>query len=253
MKVLVCGAFPHSGTTVLQVVMRRCRNVFAPPGETETMTDDVALAWAASGKEHLVLKTPWASRRALGSAFDGWTKVVILRDPRYIFSSLNRRFHRPGQGVPTLPLGHRVGDYAECLERVCRVGHRRDVIVVKYDDLFDTGSCQGLAHLLDSLGMDHVQGVAFQGSATGQPFTPPPPSIHVEYRSWQVSRPVRNMNDPDRIDLTPAQWRALKRLPTGAPYDVLPMRWSGRVPPGRQPSLSSSGDPDVHEPPGPRD
>lgn len=97
-KVIIFG-FAHCGTTILRTIISHIPGVLDTVDEyptlEEAMLKDENLQQKAAlkdGSEFVLLKWPYLlSKEVLLEKYADYTKIFIIRNPLYVYTSLNRR------------------------------------------------------------------------------------------------------------------------------------------------------------------
>ena len=84
-KILICG-FPHCGTTILKSIIGHCEDVLEIVDETMKINNK------SSDKPFIICKWPFAKDVFFNKPYEDYIKIFIIRNPLYVFSSLNKRF-----------------------------------------------------------------------------------------------------------------------------------------------------------------
>ena len=209
MKKIIIIGFPHCGTTVLRSIIGNCKNVYATPNKIEerSVTKGMAKTGERLGKEFYVIK--WLAPLNLEKEFLDYYKIIMIRNPYYVFSSIRKRFEKTHGKKKSLPGGHDLPHYVKHIsiwnetktKEIPKLYHLRyeDMFVNNYkklkeifkdiglkytSDTFDTTSFYSSSH--PSIKLEHIK---------KQPEGP-----HIrEYKSWQLNQPFRNMNKPEKL------------------------------------------------------
>jgi hypothetical protein len=134
--------FPHCGTTILRKLLGNSSCVVDVIPEVG-FAPRVAMARArANGKSHVVYKKPIFSealKKYVDQEYDQFNKrIIILRNPLQVFSSINRRFKNT-----RYPFGrtHTFDQYEHCCRQFdwYRKNNQENTLPVLYEDLFKGG------------------------------------------------------------------------------------------------------------------
>jgi hypothetical protein len=213
MKKLMVTGFPHCGTTILKSVIGHCDNVKELVHETAIIREEDM----NSDHEFILCKWPWARENTFrDKKFNDYIKIFIIRNPLWIYSSLNKRCDNAwDKGIPKC---HGIDVYIEFLERwVSLVGSgRKDVFLLKYENIFGGGFAI-LRHVFSEIGLS-VTNEIFENNKwtnfshknqTTDMISEKPPNLsgykwanvnHNQYRLWQINQPIQNMNTMDKLD-----------------------------------------------------
>ena len=89
-KILLFGN-AHSGTTILKSIINHSPNVYSVRGEQMKVKDIDIERCIEQKKEYVLIKYPRGYRCFFGKEYEDYIKIFIIRNPVYVFSSLNRR------------------------------------------------------------------------------------------------------------------------------------------------------------------
>lgn len=171
MVVYIFG-FPHCGTTILRHICCRITGYHEvwPEVYNRRNIDQMETLYG----DNIVFKSPYP-KLAMGAD----KSIFILRDPRYVFHSIERRFN---QFPSKFPL-HTIDDYESALSYFISY----DGFKIKYENMFDPG----LQHLFEYLEVPYDPSKL---TITGSSDPEPSHDKHGERRWWQVHQPFINRN-----------------------------------------------------------
>jgi hypothetical protein len=200
-KIIIFG-FPHCGTTIIRSIIGHIKNVYEYIYETNSVTDEML-----EKGDIVVIKDPFMRDYYFTDKYKDYIKIFIIRNPYYVFSSLNKRFH-----MDKLPKNHYFSEWERTVERWLEYKGEPNFYCIKYEDLFANDFlCMRI--ILDDIGLEYNNDIFnnmdkdnrhgnFQIRwIRGQP----PNKNHNSYRAWQINQPFENMNIPNKIDLTDDQ------------------------------------------------
>ena len=84
-KNLICG-FPHCGTSILKSIMRHIE-------EIEEIINEYCVINKISNKKFILCKYPFTNVEFFSKNMSDYIKIFIIRNPLFVFSSLNKRFN----------------------------------------------------------------------------------------------------------------------------------------------------------------
>jgi len=198
-KVIIFG-FPHSGTSILKSIIGHCDNVEEVINERNTIKNN-------SDKDFIVCKYPHTLDSFFTSKYDDYIKIFIIRDPRYVFSSLNKRLNYNLNNI------HSIKQYIKTIKNFSKnlITPRKDIYCLKYEELFPN-NFKVLRDMFDSIGFQYTDKVfdnsQYENSIDKGSKIPkelPENKDHLRYRMYQINQPFKNMNDPNKLDLTKEQ------------------------------------------------
>lgn len=206
-KIIVCG-FPHSGTTIL-------KNIIGHIDDVEEIVDELHIINRSSNKKFIMCKDPFIRPDYFREEYKDYIKIVILRDPRWIFSSLNKRFNR------RVPENHSIQHYIDRVNMFLDHKDDPDVYAIRYEDMFPD-NYKRLREIFDSIGFKYTDKIFDNSKFENRshscirtiPQQKPMNLDHARYRTYQINQPFVNNNDPDKIDLTDEQRKILETDPT---------------------------------------
>ena len=230
-KILVSG-FAHCGTSILKSIIGHIEGVYEVPQETQHKDEHVQ-KMKELGKEHLVIKTPRLTViPELNSAvklhcfsdhtyptpnpYKDYVVILIIRDPRYVVSSFNRRTEKkPGLSDRWLREYEKMASIYYSL----KVNPAQNVYCIQYEKMFDD-NFRRLRYILDDIGLSYTDAIFDNTQFTNSISATPRENIAVpeniadhtqqgdqflEYRTWQINQPFQNMNDPTKLNVTVKQ------------------------------------------------
>ena len=141
-KILIIG-FPHSGTTILKSIIGHIEEVEEIRNETKVIEKN-------SNKKFILGKFPFAHENFFGEEYKDYIKIFIIRNPLFVFSSLNKRFNY------NILDNHNFDKYVNILKMFIKYRNnpRKDIYTIKYEDLF-TNNYSDLKKILDDIGFQY--------------------------------------------------------------------------------------------------
>ncbi|MAX46131.1 MAG: hypothetical protein CMB24_04960, partial [Euryarchaeota archaeon] len=130
--------------------------------------------------------------------------IFIIRNPYYVFSSLNNRM---GYG---LRKKHTIDDYEKTSELFLSKTDNSNLLKIKYEDLFDN-NFQELKNVFNFLNLEYSSMLT---DSQDYPEDMPSEEDHVRFRNWQTRQKFRCMNDPSRLNLLPEQVKKISEIKT---------------------------------------
>ncbi len=201
--ILICG-FPHCGTTILKSIIGHIEDVDEIIRETNYISADKL---NNSKCKYVLAKTPYFEDEILTKKYDDYIKIVIIRNPCYVYSSLNKRYN---YNIPD-KLGLE-NHYLKVLEKVDYLINEKkeNLYTIFYEDLFNN-NFEKLRDILDRVGLKYTDDI-FNNSNYDNfivdkniPKVLPLRIDHDNFRTYQINQPFKNMNDQNDIDLTEKQ------------------------------------------------
>ena len=192
MKILITG-FPHSGTTILKSIIGHIPHIKETIGEQKKC------------KENGVCKFIYRDTFKTDLYID-YHRILIIRNPIFIFSSLNRRFNYK------IPKNHSLQLYVKILENY----YSNIFYTIKYEDLFPN-DYKKLRNLLTDIGLTYNDTIFdnelyynLKNRKTILKGEIPKEIDHNEFRMYQINQPFINNNLIDKIDLLEEQITFIK-------------------------------------------
>lgn len=192
MKTILVNGFPHCGTSILKSIIGNCNNVYCHPGESFSVSDEHKRIYLEKGYDFIVIKWPYYINSNV------FKKVLIIRNPYYVFSSLSLRHHGK---LPT-DNDHLFSTYENYASNFLKIRESPpiDIITVKYEDLFvnnfyffrkilDEIGCAYDDLLFDNEGKKNTALIGFD-----IPEYKPDRGDHGNFRTWQINQKFHNMN-----------------------------------------------------------
>jgi len=204
-KILICG-FPHCGTTILRAIIGHIDDVDQIIDETDHIN-------ITSTKKYVLCKFPFTRKVFFEDEYKEYIKIFIIRNPLYVFSSLNKRMNYK------LEKDHELEDYIETLKLFINFQKCpcNNIYTIRYEDLFNN-NYKKLKVILNKIGFeytdkifDNTQYKNISHSTVEKIDYIPLDSEHALYRNWQINRPFVSNNERSRIDLLESQRELILR------------------------------------------
>jgi hypothetical protein len=198
-KIIICG-FPHCGTSILKSIIGHIENVEEIKHETNVINTD-------TDKPFILCKTPLAQITYFDKSYDDYIKIFIIRNPLFVFSSLNKRFSY------NIPHRHSMDKYINIIKLFIKYRNNpeKNVYTIRYEDIFDD-NYESLRIILHDIGMKYKDSIFNNTQYTnvicpGVNLTDEMPNNvnHAEYRTWQINQPFVSNNDTSKLDLSEIQ------------------------------------------------
>ena len=199
-KILICG-FPHCGTSILKSILGHIEDV-------EEIYDETPVIDKISNKKFISCKYPFTDANFFGENWADYIKIFIIRNPLFVFSSLNKRFNYE------IPICHSFENYIETLQLFIKYKNNpeKNIYTIKYEDLFDNNYEKFKTILID-IGITYKDDRIFDNSkytnivVSGVELLEDKPEniYHNEYRTWQINQPFISNNDISKLDLSTSQ------------------------------------------------
>jgi len=206
-KILICG-YSHCGTTILKTIIGHIE-------EVEEIIDESAFINTINkptDKKYIMCKYPRVSFQGdnffNSSKFKDYIKIFIIRNPLYVFSSLNKRYSHY-----KLSERHTIDEYINTIKLFIKYKNisRKDIYTIKYEELFKN-NFKEFKKILDDIGFkyddiifDNSKYINKSHSGVKLVDYKPKDTEHKIYRNWQINQSFEFQNDISKIDLTEDQ------------------------------------------------
>lgn len=216
-KILIFG-FPHCGTSILKSIIGHCDNIDEVFDETYTIDENTIT------KDFKVCKHPWTKKEFFQNKYDSFIKIFIIRNPLWVFSSINKRFEYKTSG------NHNINFYINTLKEyeyhlnnqhlntdennfLYSSPYINDLYLIRYEDMF-INNFRNLKNIFDKIGLKYTNRIfdnsQFNNIINSNIKTIPtnpvcPITKHDEFRTYQINLPFINNNELSKLDLTDNQ------------------------------------------------
>ena len=207
-KIIIFG-FPHTGTAILRSIIGHIENVYEIVDEVEYINSNNT---DYHNYDFVICKYPYLiNENDLLTNYSDYIKIFIIRNPLYVFSSLNKRFN-----YKELESDHSINSYINTIREFNKFNQFNNIenlFFIKYEQLFED-NYKNLKYIFDRIGFNYCETIFdnskyFNKVQFGQdliiPTETPENSSHAKYRLFQINQPFKNKNDQNVIDLTETQ------------------------------------------------
>ena len=201
MKKIIIFGFPHCGTTILRSIVGHIDEVYEDYHEKKEVDTEKKIP---PHKKYHLCKFPFTINDFFGKKYKDYIKIFILRNPLWVFSSLNKRFNYH------IPLNHSFPVYVKTCQTFTNKKKIPDknMYLIQYEELFDN-SYQKLKDIFDKIGFiyndDIFDNTKYKNHNADIIKKTPKKKIHDRnhriYRDWQISQPFKFGNTLEKIDL----------------------------------------------------
>lgn len=211
-KIIIFG-FPHSGTTILRNIISHIENVYEIVDEEKEIDDNNS---DYTNYDFVLCKWPYLiDENTLLKDYSDYIKIFIIRNPIYIFSSLNKRF----QDVE-LDERHNINKYIDTIKEFNNLKNTKNIdklFLIKYEDMFEC-NYKNLKYIFDEIGFNYNDDIFDNSNYINKvqfgkdliiPKERPLDNCHIEYRLFQINQKFENNNDKNKISLTESQQQIL--------------------------------------------
>lgn len=215
-KIIIFG-FPHCGTTILKSIISHIDEVYEIVDEVKNIDDNNS---DYNNYNFVLCKWPYLiDENNLINNYSDYIKIFIMRNPLYVFSSLNKRFKHNIKDER-----HNINKYIETIKEFNKLKNSKNIdnlFLIRYEDMFEC-NYKNLKYIFDEIGFSYnddifdnskyINKVQF-GANLSIPQEMPPNYNHTEYRLFQINQKFENNNDNNKIDLTEEQYEILTTDP----------------------------------------
>lgn len=199
-KIIIFG-FPHCGTSILKSIFGHIEEIEEIYNETNVINNIM------SNKKFIICKYPFTNYKFFSETMSDYIKIFIIRNPLFVFSSLNKRFNYK------IPNCHSFNMYMDTLKNFIKYKHnpKENIYTIRYEDLF-INNYDELKKIFIDIGFQYNDVVFDNSKYTNvivmsegvELFDKKPDNIqHNEYRTWQINQPFISNNDISKLDLHP--------------------------------------------------
>ena len=198
-KILIFG-FPHCGTSILKSIIGHIEDV-------EEIYNEIQVITKKSDKKFILGKCPYTYDKFFDKKYKDYIKIFIIRNPLFVFSSLNKRFNY------RIPNNHTFACYINTLKKFIKykTNPEKNIYTIKYEDLFENNYDE-LKKILNDIGFQYDDSIFDNSKYTNVILTgvklvdkKPQNNNHGKYRTWQINQPFISNNDISKIDLNEVQ------------------------------------------------
>jgi hypothetical protein len=198
-KILICG-FPHCGTSILKSILGHSEVV-------EEIKDECQVINKTSNKQFILCKWPFTNNKFFSEKYKDYIKIFIIRNPLFVFSSLNKRFNYK------IPSNHNFNVYINTINMFIKYKNNpeKNIYTIKYEDLFEN-DYHKLKEILNDIGIQYddsiFNNITYDNvicSGVKLIDETPKNTDHKKYRTWQINQPFISNNDISKLDLSDDQ------------------------------------------------
>jgi hypothetical protein len=214
-KILIFG-YSHCGTTILKSIISHIESVYTLLNNKseikEINENDINNINNENNKyEYILCKYSKTKIDFFKSKYKDYIKIFIIRNPLYVFSSINNRCCINCEC-------HSLNEYIY----VCKLFNNYllksidNLYLIKYEDIF-IDNFLNLKTILDKINFvytedifDNTKYINFTNNKLlSIPIYKPDEKNNLEYRTWQINQPFINNNDNNKINLTKEQFNII--------------------------------------------
>ena len=196
-KILICG-HAHCGTSILKSIIGHIEDV-------EEIVNECSYINKSTDKKYILCKKPNARPEFFDKKYDDYIKIFIIRNPLFVFSSINKRFDHY-----KLEKNLSIEGYVNILKMFIKFKNNpeKNIYTIRYEDLFQN-NYQELKKILDDIGFQYDDNIFDNSNYTNSIIKgvklvnkKPENKRHGFYRTWQINQPFVSNNDISKIDLS---------------------------------------------------
>lgn len=219
MKKIIIFGFPHSGTTILRTIIDHIPEVYTHVQETRNITKEMITNANKENKSIILIKYPYVIDL---DKYKDYVKIFLIRNPLWIFSSLNIRFADKDK----LPNGHDLVSYYKMAKmfRDTKTQKIKKLYHIRYEDMFDN-NYRNLKIMFNKMGLKYTDKIFsntkyFNSNSYNQyKETEEDRKMILEknveaykgnYRTWQINQQFKNMNYSKKVKIKKRQMRFLQ-------------------------------------------
>jgi hypothetical protein len=214
MKKIIIFGFPHCGTTILRCIIGHIEDVYEIVDETQIINEDNIYDDNIKLKKYILCKKPFTKNIYFtDDKYKDYIKIFIIRNPLYVFTSINKRFPNHISG------DHSINCYIESLRYFIKYKNNpiENLYLIKYEDLFHN-NYENLKNILNKIGFIYNDDIfdnnkyinKCQFTNDSIPKTIPIDTDHHAHRLYQINKPFVNNNNDIEINLKQHQINLIK-------------------------------------------
>ncbi len=198
-KIIIFG-FPHCGTSILKSILGHLDDI-------EEIQQECSFINQTSDKPFILCKSPLARDHYFGEKYKEYIKIFIIRNPLFVFSSLNKRFNY------NIPDDHSFDLYTNIIKKFIKYknSNLKNIYTIRYEDFFPN-NYNSIKKILRDIGINYKDYI-FDNSQYKNVIVPntelrnkkPENSEHKYYRTWQINQEFVSNNDISKLDLNDIQ------------------------------------------------
>ena len=211
-KILITG-FPHCGTTILRAIYGNSNNILDIKKETKTVKKKHIKKAKKLGKEFILIKYPRILELDLDK-YKNYFIIFIIRNPYYVYSSLNRRF------LYKVPSDYKVENFNQTCKLFMKLKKKepKRIFCIRYEDLFKD-EFKVPKRILNVIGVNYDDSIFKNENkdniGNGRIHIKdidikPLDDDHNNYRTWQINQPFKNSDNIFKLRLVDNQIKKFK-------------------------------------------
>jgi hypothetical protein len=211
MKKIIVFGFAHSGTSIIKSIISHSKDV------KEVINEHWEIDTPSLFHKYTICKHPFVEDVFFTPRYEEYIKIFIIRNPLFIYSSLNKRFRKESWYLDVNNVFYGISEFENvCIKYVENLNQpKEDVFLIKYEDMFKNDHKE-LRAILDKLGLIYTNDIFNNAlyenkviSSERLPKDKPMNIDHAKFRTWQINQPFINMNDKSKLDISKKQFDAI--------------------------------------------
>jgi hypothetical protein len=220
-KIIIFG-FSHNGTSILKSIIGHIDNVYVIFNETKYITEEHINKAKKNNKDTIIIKV--TQHHISENFFDDieykdYIKYFIIRNPAYVFSSINRRSNY------NVWESHSLEKYTNIAKKFVELQNdyrlNKSIFLIRYEDLF-INNYQNLTNIIKNTKFLNFNDKIYNNELyknyinddvdipDTQPIDETDGENHKKFRAFQINQKFENMNNINKIDLTKEQIEFIK-------------------------------------------
>ncbi len=188
MKKIIIFGFPHSGTSILRTIISHIPEVYTQVCETTSISKKMMINATKENKSAILIKWPYLINI---NKYKDYEKIFIIRNPMWIFSSLNIRFANRNK----IPDNHGLESYHRMAQQFINTQGKniKKLYHIRYEDMFDN-NYKNLKTILNNIGLNYTDDIFDNVKYNNSDQTD-------NSRANQINKEFKNMNYPEKVKL----------------------------------------------------
>jgi hypothetical protein len=204
MKKIIIFGFSHCGTTILRTIIGHIEEIYEIKKENDVITNNDINIATKLNKKYVLCKSPQAKDIFFNSRYNDYIKIFIIRNPLWVYSSLNRRTSYNISEYHNF----KKFEYSSFKFYQYMNNPKKNYYLIKYEDLF-INNYQNIRNILNNIGLSYNDNI-FDNSLYYdlnelKKNKINDPTNHSNFRQWQIKQEFVNNNNLDKLELTNRQ------------------------------------------------
>lgn len=204
-KIIIFG-FSHCGTTILKSIIGHIESVYEIIEERFDVIDNKLYNFISNNKniKFIVQKSPIFREIFLSKEYNDYIKIFIIRNPLYVYSSLNRRTNN------NITKAHDIDKFMKIIEKYDYYLNNPidNLYTIKYEDLFEN-NYKKFKDILNKIGLEYTDKIFnnhyYENKCSNKLYSNiedrPCETDNDLFRLWQINQEFKNLNIKTKINL----------------------------------------------------